>query len=183
MFDEAFIARLVAKKSEKFDREMKTGLQPVPGTADFIRRAAPHHRLAIASGALRHEIEQLLEWQGLRELFPVIVGAEDVKNGKPSPEPFLKALELTNELMGPLPLSPSPEEGGGIASPLGHEIPITPAECLVIEDSPLGIRGAIEAGMHTLGLTTSYPADRLGAAETIRETLLGFELDQVFRAD
>ena len=185
---ESFLRSLVARKAEKFDRDMKTGLQPVPGTAEFVRRAAPYHRLAIASGALRHEIEEILEWQGLRRFFPVIVGAEDVAHGKPVPDPVLKALELTNdrirrcEAMEPRPLGARQDndqnpgrsfrvgtgEAGGVSR---NERPIQPSECLVVEDSPFGIKGAIEAGMHTLALTTNYPREKVSQVEHVAETL------------
>jgi beta-phosphoglucomutase-like phosphatase (HAD superfamily) len=165
-FDENFIASLVTRKSEKFDATMETELKPVDGTPEFIRRVAKDRRLAIASGALRHEIEMLLEQQGLRELFPVIVGAEDVKHGKPAPDAFLAALDQTNVLVARREATPQHLQPSAFSLK-----PIAPGECLVIEDSPLGIKGAKEAGMHTLGLTTSYPGARLAEAETVGDSL------------
>jgi beta-phosphoglucomutase-like phosphatase (HAD superfamily) len=158
-FDEEYLSRLVARKAAAFDREMKTGLKPVPGTAEFIKRAAPHYLLAIASGALRHEIEEILERHGLRGFFPVIVGAEDAPRGKPNPDPFLRALELTNDLLARDSGAPAPPRPTAYRLP-----PVVPSECLVIEDSPLGIEGAKAAGMQTLALTTSYPSKNLAHA-------------------
>ena len=52
--------------------------------------------LAIASGALRHEIEVILEQAGLQKDFLHITSAEDVTRGKPDPQPFLHALAALN---------------------------------------------------------------------------------------
>ena len=52
--------------------------------------------LAVASGALRHEIETILATAGLIDHFKAIVSAEDVERGKPEPEIFLKALAALN---------------------------------------------------------------------------------------
>ncbi|MBI5526425.1 MAG: HAD family phosphatase [Deltaproteobacteria bacterium] len=167
-FDDAFLDRLVARKAAAFDRDMKTDLRPVPGTAEFIKRAAPHYRLAIASGALRHEIQEILEWQGLREFFPVIVGAEDAPRGKPCPDPFLKAIELTNDLVARGEAVPT-----SLAPHASRLTPVLSGECLVIEDSPLGIQGANAAGMRTLALTTSYPRDCLDGADYTTDAISG----------
>ena len=59
-----------------------------PGAADFIRAAAAAVPIAIASGALTHEIEEILERAGLRSLFPVIVGADQTERSKPHPDPY-----------------------------------------------------------------------------------------------
>ena len=47
--------------------------------------------IAIASGALTHEIEEMLDRAGLRELFLAVVGADQTARSKPSPDPYLEA--------------------------------------------------------------------------------------------
>jgi len=63
-----------------------------PGAAEFIRTAvAASVPIAIASGALTHEIEDVLDRAGLLPLFPVIVGADQTERSKPDPEPYQAA--------------------------------------------------------------------------------------------
>ena len=68
------------------------------------------------------------------EFFSVIVSANDVNRGKPDPEIFLLA-----------------------AKRLG----VNPGECLVFEDSLVGVEGARNAGMKVVAITTGYPAEKL----------------------
>ena len=74
----------------------------------------------------------------------VLVSADDVSKGKPHPEPYL---------MG--------------AKSLG----VNPAECLVIEDAPAGIRAAHAGGMKAIGITSTYPAPALQEADAVVERL------------
>jgi beta-phosphoglucomutase-like phosphatase (HAD superfamily) len=107
--------------------------------------------LAVASGALRHEIETILATAGLIAYFKAIISAEDVEQGKPEPEIFLKALAALNT------------HNNGIA--------IVAADCVVVEDSKEGIRGARRAGMKCLAVTNSHPAELLGEAHAIVKSL------------
>jgi HAD superfamily hydrolase (TIGR01509 family) len=76
--------------------------------------------MAVVSGSPRASVEKTLRQLSLWPFFDVIVGAEDVKLGKPNPEPFLTAARL---------------------------IDIDPALCLVFEDAEPGVQAAIAAGM------------------------------------
>src|SRR6266851_3231976 len=113
------LSAMIRRKAEYVEPAMRSGLKILPGAAELIRLASEVYPLAVASGALRAEIELVLKYGGLRDRFRVIVSAEDVPRGKPHPDPFLKACELLNALTG------------------DH---IEAAECLVIEDSIHGIR-------------------------------------------
>ena len=114
--------------------------------------------LAVASGALRQEIDTILATAGLLNQFQAIVSAEDVNQGKPEPEVFLKALAKLNA---------SADNGSTI----------NPAECVVIEDSKEGIKGARRAGMKCLAVTNSHPADLLSEANAVVKSLEEVELN------
>jgi beta-phosphoglucomutase-like phosphatase (HAD superfamily) len=113
--------------------------------------------LAVASGALRQEIETILATAGLLNQFQAIVSAEDVNQGKPEPEIFLKALAKLNAVA----------DSGST---------ITRAECVVIEDSKEGIKGARRAGMKCLAVTNSHPADLLSEANAVVKSLEEIDL-------
>ncbi|WP_148340273.1 HAD family hydrolase [Aquicella siphonis] len=100
-------------------------------------------KIAICSGSTKNEIRIVLErlLQGrLQSLFDCIITSDDVTHGKPSPEGY----QLTANRLG-----------------------VKPADCLVIEDSPHGVRAAKSAGMYVTGLSTTYPASQLAHADKI----------------
>lgn len=92
-------------------------IEPVVAVA---RRVARTHPVAIASGGPRDVVTRSLQASGLTALFPVVVTADDVVHGKPSPDMFL----LAAKQMG-----------------------IEPGRCLVFEDAEPGMRAAEAAGM------------------------------------
>jgi beta-phosphoglucomutase len=124
-----------------------------PGVASFIRAVAEQYPLALASGARREEIETTLQNTGLHDYFRVVVGAEDFTRGKPNPESYLLALDLLNSRLD------------------GASPPILPGECLVIEDSIGGVKGARAAGMKCLAVSNTYPRESLQEANLIVASL------------
>ncbi len=152
--------RLLEKKTLGY-RQLLQGRVPVfPGVTEFIRAAAARFPLALASGARRDEIEPALQAAGLKRFFTVIAGAEDFTRGKPHPECYLSTLELLNRK-------------------LNGENTIQPHECLVIEDSVGGVRGAREAGMACLALTNTYDRKSLGAANRIVSSLREVPIEEL----
>jgi beta-phosphoglucomutase-like phosphatase (HAD superfamily) len=98
---------------------------------------------AVATSASRQDVHRLLGHLGLRELFDAVVTAEDVRLGKPDPEVYLLAAE-----------------GIGVA----------PVQCLVFEDSVVGVQAARRAGMRVIGVATAHTDAELrdaGAASVV----------------
>lgn len=151
------VRALMARKADAFLARVRAGVPLFPGVAAFVHAAAERVPLAVASGALRHEIELILGQVGLAPAFVGIVSAGDVAAGKPSPEGFLRARDL-----------------------LAPRVPgLTAAECLVVEDSRAGVEGASRAGMRCLAVTNSYPAKDLRAADLVVTSLEGVGWDQL----
>lgn len=71
-------------------------LFPVQGAAEAVRSLAAEYPLALVSGSYRSEILWALDRLGVRDLFQVILGAEDYPRSKPAPDGYLKALDLMN---------------------------------------------------------------------------------------
>ena len=155
--------KLMALKGLSY-RELLQDRQPLfPGAADFVRAAAARYPLALASGARRDEIEATLRAAELTQYFRVIVAAEDFVLGKPHPESYLFALELLNRKLN------------------GEARRILPRECLVVEDSAGGVKGARSAGMLCLALTNTYPMESLDAANRIVSSFSEVEIDELAR--
>lgn len=116
------------------------------GAAACLDRIAADVPIAIASGALRPEIELLLERGGLAGRVPIIVAAGETPRSKPHPDPYARALEL---LVSEGFLSEDTSADRAVA----------------IEDSEWGLQSARAAGLRTVGVTTSYAAERLPSAD------------------
>lgn len=157
----AQIDDLVARKARVFLEHIKTSHVIFPGVRELVREAVSRHRLAIASGALRHEIEYMLEGAGIRKEFEHITSAEDVRRGKPDPEPFLHALAGLNR------------------TTRHRQSPLTPGECLVIEDSIPGIRAARAAGMKVLAVANTHAIQDLHEADARTHSLVDVQLREL----
>jgi beta-phosphoglucomutase len=153
------VEELVQKKGRAYLEALGTDLKLFPGVRPLIEEAAGTYRLAIASGALRGEIELILDEAGLRKAFTSITSAEDVSQGKPSPEPFLHALAGLN------------------ATPSIHSL--RPEDCLVIEDSLPGIRGARAAGMKVLAVANTHAVRDLRDADVVTVSLAQVKLKEL----
>lgn len=152
--NETFIQELIERKAEYYRQAIQERMLLFPGVVDLVRRSAEQYPLAIASGALRSEIEFVLQRGEIRDCFQVIVAAEDVSECKPDPEGYLKALDQLNAALN---------------------TEIQAHECLVIEDSLAGIEAAKAAGMRCVAVTNSYSSHELTAADAIVTSLVGFE--------
>ena len=150
--DDRKIKELIERKARYYQRAIRDHVAIFPGVRRLIASVAQTYPLAVASGALRHEIETILQTAGMLDYFSAIVSAEDVKQGKPEPEIFLQALAALN----------------GIGR---NDRAIESGECVVIEDSKEGIRGARRAGMKCLAVSNSHPAELLGDADAVVASL------------
>jgi beta-phosphoglucomutase len=149
------LAELVDRKAAYYQQAIHDHVVIFPGVKTLVYNLAPSVPLAVASGALRNEIATILKTAGLLNYFQAIVSAEDVEQGKPEPEIFLKVLAKLNS---------------------GLSQRIEPTDCVVIEDSKEGIRGARRAGMKCLAVTNSHPAELLGEAPAVVASLEGVTL-------
>ena len=152
------IRRLVERKTVMMLEHLKTTPVVYPGIVEFVKSAAGRYRLAIVSGALRPEIELILQTGGMRTDFEHITSAEDTRNGKPDPEGYRHALQALN-----------------------RKAPVLASECLVIEDTLFGIQAAHAAGVRCLAVSTTFPADQLADADATASTLKGYDLASLAR--
>jgi beta-phosphoglucomutase len=144
------LAELIERKAVYYQEAIHNHVAIFPGVKSLVVDLAENLPLAVASGALRNEIETILTTAGLIDHFKVIISAEDVERGKPEPDIFLKALASLNQ-----------QNGNAIQA----------SDCVVIEDSKEGIKGARAAGMKCLAVTNSHPAELLKEANAVVKTL------------
>lgn len=117
-------------------RRFKEEIRPIPGIKEALEKLTL--RRCVASSSSHDHIRLGLELSQLLPYFTEgIFSASDVSRGKPAPDLFLHA-----------------------ASEMG----VAPQECVVIEDSPAGVEGAVAAGMTVLGFVDLTPEPELRAA-------------------
>lgn len=133
--DDRRISDLIARKGERYESLASAGEMLFPGAADFIRTAAAAVPIAIASGALTHEIEEVLERAGLRSLLPVIVGADQTEHSKPHPDPYQAAFSRLRTHCG---------------------LDLIASRTVAIEDSKWGLVSARAAGLRPVAVTNTY---------------------------
>lgn len=103
---------------------------PNPGLMDLIQNLIEYHvKLGVASNSYEKYVKTALRSLGIIEVFDCIVSASDVEKGKPEPDIFWVASDC-----------------------LGIE----PEHCLVLEDSPHGMLGALEAGMYCAVIPNAF---------------------------
>ncbi len=161
--DEERIAGLIARKSAVYQAMVADREVLYPGAEKCARECARRFPVMIATGTLRAEAEAILRRAGLRELFLDIIAAEDVERGKPEPDGFIAAL-------------------GRLGSIVEHCDPIRAEECVAVEDTRAGIDAAHRAGMKVLALCHSAAAADLAAADVVRDSISGLDLDEILRA-
>jgi len=141
----AEVERLAARKEELFRQAARGNIEALPGALVLLRLLRERGlRLALVSSTPRANIELVLSSLGLETAFDVVVGEEDVKQGKPDPEGFLLAAERL-----------------GVSS----------GECVVIEDAPVGVEAAKRGGMRCMGVSRNRPRDALAKADLVVENL------------
>ncbi|HLY40558.1 MAG TPA: HAD family phosphatase [Terracidiphilus sp.] len=110
----------VALRKEALYFEQLHSLKPIPEVLEIIQKEHGRIPLAVVSGSRRKSVESSLSQLGLLDKFETVVCAEDYTHGKPAPDAFLLA-----------------------ASRIG----VPPKDCLVFEDTDMGIEAATAAGM------------------------------------
>lgn len=137
---------LIERKTVLFQSLVRDSSVVFAGTAACLRAMRAVCPIAIASGALGHEIALVLSGAGLDGVVPIVVAAGDTPRGKPAPDPYQLAMERLSAAAGRR---------------------LRPEASVAIEDSRWGLESARDAGLLTVGLTTSYPASELGEPDLV----------------
>jgi sugar-phosphatase len=122
-------------------------LAALPGARELVAALAGGRWAIVTSGARRSALARLAA--AALPAPPVLVSAEDVRRGKPSPEGYLRAAELVG---------------------------VPPDDCLVFEDAPPGVAAARAAGARVIGVATTHPPETLGDAHAVVNSLADVHL-------
>ncbi|NCC53140.1 MAG: HAD family phosphatase [Spartobacteria bacterium] len=151
---EARLPGLIDKKAKAFMRIAASAeVRLYPGVEALLKSLRGHLPLALCSGALRSDVDPILNRFDLASCFDVMVTAEEVRRSKPDPESYLLACARMKQAF------PDHDWSTGRA--------------LAIEDTPAGIASAQGAGLSVLAITNSYSRTELQTANIILDTLEG----------
>jgi beta-phosphoglucomutase len=138
--DHPAVDEVVQERIARYQAAVADGSTVEESTREALRYAAEHVPVAIVSGAARAEVESVLRAASIADAVTFVVAAEDVENGKPHPEGYLRALELL-------------------------DADFHPTQVLVFEDTEAGIASAKAAGMTVVAVTGTLAPERLREAD------------------
>jgi len=147
-------AEAEAAAIENHEAHDQTGVVVMPGALELVQ-SIPVDRWGVVTSGSKLLAQNRLRHCGL-PVPEALVTSDDVTNGKPHPEPYLKG-----------------------AQRLGF----APADCLVIEDAPAGIQSGHAGGMKVIGVASTYGAGELREADAVVEGLVQIRIagDQIAR--
>lgn len=150
---EAEIKRLGDQKEFLYRCMYRPHIKPVKGLRALLRDARAHGiKVGVATAALPKNIEFTLTSIGVMQDLDAVVGAAEVKHGKPEPDLFLL-----------------------VAQRLG----VDPAACVVFEDAEMGFEAAHRAGMRAVALTTGHTREQLSAMRGVTLVAEDFSVPEV----
>ncbi|MCA2708290.1 MAG: HAD family phosphatase [Microcystis sp. M015S2] len=137
---EEYLTKLINKKASLYRARLEK-LEKLPIYEEiysFLKRVkARELQIGLVTGAVRSEVESILQRTGLGDYFSVIVTGDEISTSKPQPDGYLLAVERFNRW--------------------NFNLQLQPQECLVIEDTFVGCEAAKRAGMQVVGIAHTYP--------------------------
>jgi len=129
-------------KKEEIYREMfEPDIKAISGLEKFLEDLQKHNiTMAIATSGIQVNIDFMFEHVPIKKYFEKVINANDIENGKPDPEIFLKTAE---------------------------ELDVPAENCIVFEDSIAGVQAGKAAGMKVVALTTTHTNEELSEADLV----------------
>lgn len=143
------IKKYINEKETIYRKIYEPHIEPLPGLLDLLKKLKrENYKIALATSGPEENVNFVLKKTKTKKYFAVIVDAKDIKNGKPHPEIFLK---------------------------VAKKLRTDPIDCIVFEDSILGVKAAKNAGMKVIGILTSYSTKQLHLANKFTKNFINME--------
>ena len=151
LFEE--IDELSKRKESIFEELVKENLEPTEHFVDFSNKVKKGKmKTALVSSSNKKTVNFIIKKIGFSKYFNTIISEDDVLFKKPDPEPYRLAMK---------------------------KLGLMTNECVVIEDSPVGIESAIAAGVRCIALTTSFDRHRLKKANLIVDSFSELTIEKI----
>ncbi len=151
------IARVVERKETAFRESILNSVTAIPGAVEFVVKTSQKGvKVALGSSAPRINVEYVVNWLGLKDVFgDAVVAGDEVERGKPAPDIFLAAAEKLN---------------------------LPPQNCIVIDDSRSGVNAGKNAGMIAVGFfSEGHRSEEYERADLVVKNF--DELEEALRID
>ena len=119
---------------ERYVRTMSRDVRALPGVYDLLGEVSKNLKVGLATNSRHREVEIIFDKLGFHEYFHLKLARDHVKKGKPDPEIYLKAADTFG---------------------------VHPLECVVFEDSIIGLKAAKNAGMKRIAIVNTYSREEL----------------------
>jgi HAD superfamily hydrolase (TIGR01509 family) len=138
---------------ERYVRTMRKEVKALPGVYDLLEEISTNLKIGLATNSRRREVDIIFNKLGFHKYFHLALARDHVKKGKPDPEIYLKAADIFK---------------------------VKPSECVVFEDSIIGLRAAKLAGMKTIAVVNTYTKEELEPeADLIIESFKDINLNKI----
>jgi HAD superfamily hydrolase (TIGR01509 family) len=127
--DEKTIAELRRQRNDRYSELLGEGVAVIEGIPEALEALSHDYTMAVVSSSRRDHFEIIHEHTGLLHHFDFVLTSDEVPETKPSPAPYLKALEISGK---------------------------SAENCVVIEDSARGLRAAVAAGIACVVIPTEW---------------------------
>ena len=124
---------ILEKRDRMMLQKMKTDLDPMPGLFEILKEYQGKLFLAIATGAIKPFVDVMMEKFQLQSCFKTIQTSEELANGKPDPEVYIRTI---------------------------NKMGLKPDECIVLEDSSNGALASKKAGCYTIAVPSEYTEEQ-----------------------
>jgi HAD superfamily hydrolase (TIGR01509 family) len=138
---------------ERYVRTMRKEVKALPGVYDLLEEISKNLKIGLATNSRHREVDIIFDKLGFHEYFHLKLARDHVKKGKPDPEIYLKAAGIFK---------------------------VKPSECVVFEDSIIGLKAAKLAGMKTVAIVNTYTREELEPeGDLIIECYRDINLDKI----
>ena len=137
---------------ERYVRILKKEVEALPHIHSLLERIKGNFKIGLATNSRIREVEIIFEKLGFNDYFDIKLSRNNIKKVKPDPEIYLMGADIFN---------------------------VRPSECVVFEDSIVGISAAKSAGMNCIAITNTYPAKDLRNADMIIDSYREIDIDTI----
>ncbi|MEI7616309.1 MAG: HAD family phosphatase [Actinomycetota bacterium] len=140
---------------ERYVRTMSRDVKALPGVYDLLGEVSKNLKVGLATNSRHREVEIIFDKLGFHEFFHLKLARDHVKKGKPDPEIYLKAADTFG---------------------------VSPLECVVFEDSIIGLQAAKNAGMKRIAIVNTYSREELAnEADLIIDGYKDIDLSKILK--
>ncbi|MEQ1934393.1 MAG: HAD family phosphatase [Fimbriimonadaceae bacterium] len=139
------VYNLIERKRKIYEEAINAKASFYPNAAEVVDKASiSGMKIGIVTGSPLREVKSSIARLNTNSAPNVIISSDDIESSKPDPEGFLLAAKILH---------------------------ISPKNCLVIEDSPSGVKAAKQAGMYCIAITNTHSIEQLQGADSIVSSL------------